>query len=223
MVQVELRESTSMSPDLSAANPVAASSGTNFTLPASSKMAAASARHRSTSKPLQLPLSSTLQKPSSPWLTPQASAPLSRTAWSVCAAAAAAVARADASASRRDAQATRRSRKLHRERARGGGTGKERRVRPAAEGNAGKLGFGKSVGMAPPLQFRTLAHDDLGPDRNPVVEIHAVPVHEPEAARRNRVPDRLRLIGAVDAVDRVAEVKGARPEWIAGAAGHEPG
>src|SRR5712691_6643551 len=73
-----------------------------------------------------------------------------------------------------------------------------------------------------PLQFRTLAHDDLGPDRNPVVEIHDVPIHQAEAARRNRMADRLRLIGAVDAVDRVAEIKGTRPERIARAAGHEP-
>src|SRR6266536_6641967 len=36
------------------------------------------------------------------------------------------------------------------------------------------------------------------------------------------MPDGLRLIGAVDAVDRVAEIKRARPELIARPPGHEP-
>src|SRR6516225_6970023 len=34
--------------------------------------------------------------------------------------------------------------------------------------------------------------------------------------------DRLRLVGAMNAVDRRAEIHGARAEWIAGTAGHEP-
>src|SRR5215831_17422418 len=87
-VQVVLRESTSMSPVLSGSKRSLAESGVNFTLAESFKIAAASARQKSTSKPVQLPLSSGLEKPGSPWLTPQTSEPRSFTALSVCAEAA---------------------------------------------------------------------------------------------------------------------------------------
>src|SRR6516165_4072701 len=84
-VQVELRDSTSISPDCRAVKRSLALSGRNLTLLASLKIAAASARHTSTSKPVQLPLSSGLEKPGRPWLTPQTSEPRSFTLLSVCA------------------------------------------------------------------------------------------------------------------------------------------
>src|SRR5262252_2842727 len=79
-----------MSPVLSGSKRSLAESGVNFTLAESFKIAAASARQKSTSKPVQLPLSSGLENPGSPWLTPQSSEPRSFTALSVCADAAAA-------------------------------------------------------------------------------------------------------------------------------------
>ena len=54
-VQVVLRASTSTSPDCSAVKRSLAVSATNFTLVGSLKIAAATARQRSTSRPVQLP------------------------------------------------------------------------------------------------------------------------------------------------------------------------
>src|SRR3954463_8091287 len=84
-VQVVLRDSTSISPDCSAVKRSLADSGTNFTLVASLKTAAAIARQISTSSPVQLPLSSGAEKPGKPWLTPQDSMPRSLTVLRVCA------------------------------------------------------------------------------------------------------------------------------------------
>src|SRR6478672_6893197 len=72
-----------MSPVLSGSKRSFAESGVNFTLPASLNMAAAMARQKSTSKPVQLPLSSGLEKPGRPWLTPQTTEPRSFTDLSV--------------------------------------------------------------------------------------------------------------------------------------------
>ena len=87
-VQVVLRDSTSISPDCSAVKRSLADSGTNLTLVGSLKMAAAIARQTSTSRPVQLPLSSGDEKPGRPWLTPQDSMPRSLTVLRVCAEAA---------------------------------------------------------------------------------------------------------------------------------------
>src|SRR5262249_20386834 len=85
IVQVELRDSTSILPDCSAPKREAASNGMKVTLAGSPKIAAATARQKSTSKPVHAFLSSMLEKPSNPWLTPQLSVPRSLTAFSVCA------------------------------------------------------------------------------------------------------------------------------------------
>src|SRR4029078_13513434 len=77
MVQVVLRDSTSISPDCSAVKRSLADSGTNLTLLGSLKIAAEMARQTSTSIPVQLPLSSGDAKPGSPGLTPQDSKPRS--------------------------------------------------------------------------------------------------------------------------------------------------
>src|SRR5271165_2496313 len=83
MVQVELRDRTSIFLSLSASNRSEAVSGTYSTFVGSLKIAAASARQKSTSKPDQSPLSSLIEKPAIPWLTPQISAPRSCTVLSV--------------------------------------------------------------------------------------------------------------------------------------------
>src|SRR5581483_3855543 len=87
-VHVVLRDSRSMSPDFNGSNRSLADSGLNFTLLGSLKIAAVTARQKSTSRPVQLPLSSGLENPGSPWLTPQMREPRSFTFLSVCAEAA---------------------------------------------------------------------------------------------------------------------------------------
>src|SRR5215211_6115196 len=85
LVQVVLRARTSISPDLSGSKRSLAESGVNLTLAGSLKIAAAMARQKSTSSPVQLPLSSGTENPGSPWLTPQIREPLSFTVFSICA------------------------------------------------------------------------------------------------------------------------------------------
>src|ERR1700761_4476152 len=82
-VQVVLRDSTSISPDCSAVKRSLADRGTNLILVGSLKIAAAIARQTSTSIPVQLPLSSGVEKPGRPWLTPQETMPRSVTVLSV--------------------------------------------------------------------------------------------------------------------------------------------
>jgi len=84
-VQVELRDNRSISPDCSAVNRFLAFNGKNLTLVGSPKIAAASARQTSTSIPVQLPLSSGIEKPARPSLTPQETIPRSLTVFRVSA------------------------------------------------------------------------------------------------------------------------------------------
>src|SRR5580704_1940404 len=76
-VQVVLRTSTSISPDCKAVKRSFAVSGTNLTFLGSLKMAAAMARQKSTSKPVQLPCGSGKPKPASVPLPPQINSPRS--------------------------------------------------------------------------------------------------------------------------------------------------
>src|SRR6476620_4073553 len=73
---------------------------------------------------------------------------------------------------------------------------------------------------APRSDFRPLPDNHLGADRNAVVEIGHIRVGQAEAARRHRGADGLRLVGAVNAIDRGAEIHGAGAERIARPAGH---
>jgi hypothetical protein len=82
-VQVVLRASTSTSPDCSAVKRSLAVNGTNFTLLASLKIAAASALQKSTSRPLQRPCESGRPKPASVPFDPQLSTPRCLTVLSV--------------------------------------------------------------------------------------------------------------------------------------------
>src|SRR5258708_35720641 len=82
-VIVELRNRTSISPDCKAVNRDCAVSGTYRVLVASPNMAAAIALHRSTSRPVHTPALSGIEKPTSPVLTPQITAPRAFTASNV--------------------------------------------------------------------------------------------------------------------------------------------
>src|SRR5258708_32388666 len=82
-VIVELRNRTSISPDCKAVNRDCAVSGTYRVLVASPNMAAAVALHRSTSRPVHTPALSGIEKPTSPVLTPQITAPPAFTASNV--------------------------------------------------------------------------------------------------------------------------------------------
>src|SRR5947199_895669 len=70
-VQVVLRTSTSASPDCTEVKRCCAVSATNLTLVGSLKIAAARARQKSTSRPVQLPCASGRPKPPSVPLAPQ--------------------------------------------------------------------------------------------------------------------------------------------------------
>src|SRR5690242_15607605 len=99
-VQVVLRASTSTSPDCSAVKRSFAVSATNFTLVGSLKIAAASARQKSTSRPVQLPCASGRPKPPSVPLAPQLTMPrdlMVLSVWADAAEAATAIAAARAS------------------------------------------------------------------------------------------------------------------------------
>src|SRR5260370_23854763 len=63
-------------------------------------------------------------------------------------------------------------------------------------------------------------HDHGGANGDAVVEIGDVFVGHAEAAGRYRLADRLRLVGACNAIKRRAEIHGARAEPIVGAACH---
>src|SRR5262245_33387681 len=189
IVHVVSRERTSIVPDVSAAKRSLADSGTNLTLSASLKMAAARARHRSTSNPVHFPLSSGMENPCRPWLTPQDSEPRSWMALRVWAEAG----RVAASA----AAAVAKARRFMTDPPRGG--------------------------WKPFLELGSVAHDHPGAHRHPIIQIDDGVVHQAEATRRHGIADCLRLVGAVDAVDGVAEVERARAQRVAGAAGHEAG
>src|SRR5690606_21612537 len=77
---------------------------------------------------------------------------------------------------------------------------------------------GRSRACSP---YALLQHDDFGADRHALEQILDLVIDEAEAARRHGVADRFRRIGAVNAIDGVAKVKGARSHRIAGAASHE--
>src|ERR1700733_1142655 len=83
IVQVVLRDNTSISPDCSEVKRLAAVSGTNLTFVGSLKIAAAMARQKSTSKPVQLPCVSGMPKPANWPFAPHGSAPRSITALNV--------------------------------------------------------------------------------------------------------------------------------------------
>src|ERR1043165_575434 len=87
--------------------------------------------------------------------------------------------------------------------------------------------FGMSIslpeGCVVSSQFRLLPDDNLGPDGNSIIEIDHVAIDEPETSGRHGGADGLRLIGAVNAVDGLAEIERTRAHGIAGPSGHKAG
>src|SRR5687768_2240400 len=71
------------------------------------------------------------------------------------------------------------------------------------------------------LQAGPVPYDDFGSHSDPVVQIDHIAVYQPEAPGGDCTADRFRLIGAVDPVDRGAEIECASTHRIAGTAGHE--
>jgi hypothetical protein len=53
-------------------------------------------------------------------------------------------------------------------------------------------------------QLRLLPNNDLGTDRDAIIKVDHIAVDQTEASRRNRAADRLRLIRAANAIDRVS-------------------
>src|SRR6202165_4439530 len=73
---------------------------------------------------------------------------------------------------------------------------------------------GSAVRQPPRLQFRLLPHDDLGADRDALIEIGHVDIDQPEATGRHGGADRIRPVGTVDAIDGGAEVERAGAERV---------
>src|SRR6478735_6926802 len=83
----------------------------------------------------------------------------------------------------------------------------------------------KMAGTSPAMTCHvgefTLALDhDPRADLGAAVEVHHVFVGHADAARGHRLADGLRLVGAVDAVDRAADIEGAGAERIVRGALH---
>src|SRR5450755_2777264 len=71
------------------------------------------------------------------------------------------------------------------------------------------------------LQLGLLPYHDPGADRDAIIEIGDVGIHQPEAAGRDRSTDRIRPVGPVDAIHGGPEIHRAYAERITGSAGHE--
>ena len=69
------------------------------------------------------------------------------------------------------------------------------------------------------LHLGFLLHDDLGPYRHSVVQIHHIRIHKPNTSRGDRTANRIWLVGAVDPVNCRPEVHRTRTERIAWTAG----
>ena len=78
----------------------------------------------------------------------------------------------------------------------------------------------------PPRRAGSLAgavlvlHDHHGADGDPVIKIGHIFIGHAEAAGRHRLSDRLRLVGAVNAIERRAQIERAGAERVFDAAGH---
>src|SRR5579864_6595292 len=71
------------------------------------------------------------------------------------------------------------------------------------------------------LQLRLLPHHDLGAHGHSVIEVGDIGVDEAEAARRHFRADRIRAVGAMNAIDRGAEIHRPRAERVTRTACHE--
>src|SRR5580693_825859 len=193
IVQLELRDSTSICLFFTASKRSEADSGTYCTLDGSSKIAAATARQKSTSNPDHFPWSSLVAKPSRLGFTPQMREPRTWTALSVW----------DWAATLNICVAAR-----------------ARTIGIILRMNQSRFRFCGPPTRR--LKSDRLPDDHLRADRHAVVKVDHVVIDKTKAARRDGVSDRLRLVRAVNTVDGATEIHRARAERIARTAGHEP-
>src|SRR5689334_7035925 len=71
------------------------------------------------------------------------------------------------------------------------------------------------------LNLRCLTDDHFCADRHALIKIDDFRIDQTETSGCHRAADGLRLVGAVDAINRIAEIKGARTHRIARTARHE--
>src|SRR5436305_5046504 len=64
------------------------------------------------------------------------------------------------------------------------------------------------------LCARALHHHDLSPETDPAIKVGHVLVHHSDAAGGDVLADRVRLVGAMNAIERRAEIEGACAERI---------
>src|SRR5579862_2393679 len=69
-------------------------------------------------------------------------------------------------------------------------------------------------------QQSSVQHHHRGADRDTIIEIDHVLIGHAEAAGGDGLSDRLRLVGAVDAIERRAEIERPRTEWVLDTAPH---
>ena len=82
----------------------------------------------------------------------------------------------------------------------------------ASAGHDGGRGIGPSAWQ----------HHHVGTDPHPAIEVLDVLVGQTNAARRNELADGRWLVGAVDAIERVAEIERTRAERNACSSRHHP-
>jgi hypothetical protein len=100
-----------------------------------------------------------------------------------------------------------------------GGPYQSREPMPVRVGNDALLVEGRGVSG---LQVWTLVHHHLRADGHTIIQINHVIVDETKATRRDSVPYGLWLIGAVDSIYRLSEIKGSSAELVTRATRHEP-
>src|SRR5258708_16904618 len=150
------------------------------------------ARQKSTSKPDQFPFSSTLEKPGRPVLTPHSTASRRTVLLRVCVSY-----RSKAIAAAATAIAT--AKPINRP---------DRKFRAKSF----RMFYLAAEGCIVRSQFRLLPDDDLGPDRNSIVQIDHLALDQPAASRHDLPADSLRLIDTVDAIDGGAKRKRPRAQ-----------
>src|SRR5215472_9259719 len=91
-----------------------------------------------------------------------------------------------------------------------------RASRPQRCCRRGRVRGSRAVGYEPASSL----HDDGGANLGPVIQVDDVLVGHTNAARRDAATELPRLVGAVDAVKRVAEIERPRTERIIRPAGH---
>src|SRR5581483_7275322 len=156
---------------------------------------------KSTSNPAHSRFADCAEKPSTPWLTPHVTTPRFLIVLSVCECAVPAAVMQIAAAQSAAALLSR-------------GKENKRRIRPLTL-------FGVVWTDFSSLQVWRLQHHNAGAYRHTFIEIGHFRIRQPETSRGHRRSDRPGLVGAVNPINRSANVKRARAQRIARATRHE--